>query len=103
MSAGTDPRAGLAALLFGVGASSSYVVQRLASYLGGEVAAGSVLASEHTPFFWRVGLAVFQGLALAAIAFFALPEEAARRWLARLTAAVLPLVAALIALSFVVP
>ncbi|MCO4773292.1 MAG: hypothetical protein KDA24_24875 [Deltaproteobacteria bacterium] len=103
MTAGTDPRVGLAALLFGLGASISYVAQRLASYLGGEVLASTVLASEHTPFFWRVGLAVFQGLILAVIVGVAVPEDAARRWLSRLTAAVLPVVAVLIGLTFVVP
>ncbi len=100
---GDDPKAALAALAFGLGASTSYVVQRIGSYLGGEAAPTSVLMSAHVPFFWRVGLSVFHGVLLAIVLGLALSPDVARRWAGRLSTLALPLVFALVAASFLVP
>ncbi len=100
---GHDLRAGLAATAFGLVAATSYVVQRLASFVGGEAPASTVLMSAHVPFYWRVGLSCFQGLIVAGILYLAVPEEAAGRWLPRLGRLVLPGTLALIAASFLVP
>ena len=39
----------------------SYTLQRLASWLVGEVPASSVIAAAHIPYYWRVDLALFHG------------------------------------------
>jgi len=101
--ASDDVRAGLAATAFGLVAAISYVVQRLASFVGGEAPASTVLMSAHVPFFWRVGLSCFQGIIVAGILYLALPRDTAARWLPRLGRLVLPVTAALIAASLLVP
>jgi len=59
----------------GWGAAVSYTLQRLASWLSGEVPATSVLAVAHIPFYWRVDVAVFHGVLLGLIGALWIGED----------------------------
>lgn len=99
----SHPRDALAAAAFGLVASASYVLQRLASWWAGEVPGDLVLGQAHIPYYWRVALALLHGVLVAAILRSAVPVEAARRWLPRVRMAVLPVVAVLFVLTLAVP
>jgi hypothetical protein len=64
----------------------SYVVQRLGSAYSGEVDPKLILATEHIPFFWRLGLSVAHGAAAGACAWTFVEEADALRWLDRVAA-----------------
>ena len=68
----------LALALLGTGATGSYVLQRLID-AGSEPPMGTVLAQAHTPYYWRMAVALLHGLVLAALSF-GLPQA----WRARL-------------------
>lgn len=59
----------------GWGTAVSYTLQRLASWLSGEIPESSVLAVAHIPFYWRVDVALFHGLLLGLVCALWLGED----------------------------
>lgn len=76
-------RPALGAAAFALVAVASYTLQRLWSWWGGEPSFGEIVASAHTPYYWRAAVAALHGLAVGLLAGFGLDEEAAGAWLAR--------------------
>lgn len=86
----------------GLCTSASYALQRLWARWAGEVHWADVIAQEHAPFSWRVGVAVFHGTVLGLMVALAISDEGALRLLDRVpwlvAATMLPLGAAMWAL-----
>lgn len=60
-------RIALGAAWAGLGASTSYVVQRLVVAWYGDAHSAGVIASAHIPYYWRVDGAILQGVLLGAL------------------------------------
>ncbi len=76
-------RQALGSALFAVGFVASYALQRLAAAWVGEMEASAVLASTHTPYFWRIAVAALHGVVLGLVAALATDDVGAGWWLAR--------------------
>ena len=57
----------------GWGVACSYTVQRWVSWSVGEAPASSIFATAHIPFYWRVDVALLQGLMLGMLAASLIP------------------------------
>jgi len=99
----TRQREALGLCVFGLASAVAYVLQRLASHWLGEPGPELVLLSAHVPFFWRVALSLFQGLALGVIVAVLVPESHVERWLVAASRLALPITVALAAAAFAVP
>lgn len=74
----TASRVAAAVAWGGLAGASSYPLQRLYAWWAGEVPFGVILAQEHVPYFWRVGLAGFHAVLVAVlVAMLATDEQAA--------------------------
>ena len=60
-------RIALGASWAGLGASTSYVAQRLIAAVYGDAHSAGVIASAHIAYYWRVDGAILQGLILGAL------------------------------------
>ena len=71
-------RIALGAAWAGLGASTSYVVQRLIAALYGDAHSAGVIASAHIPYYWRVDGAIVQGILVGVLVagFIRKPERA---------------------------
>ncbi|MCK6526679.1 hypothetical protein L6R50_03715 [Myxococcota bacterium] len=83
-AAGASQRFGLALACFGLGAPTSYALQRLWAAASGEAPPGAVLGQAHVPYFWRVALAALHGLVLVLVVFGMARGRTAERGLALL-------------------
>ena len=70
----------MALALFALASVASYAGQRLASHAWGETDPRLILAQEHIPYRWRVGMSVLHGLVVAAMAWPLVRDPG--RWLA---------------------
>lgn len=59
--------------------SASYTGQRLLSLAMGEPAPGQVVITGHTPYYWRVGLALLHALIVLALVRLAIDNERAEK------------------------
>jgi len=73
----------LAITAFATVAVGSYVAQRLASIAGGEPNPAAIIASAHTPYYWRTALATVHGLFAASVIRCGVSPASAHRWLRR--------------------
>ncbi len=96
----------LAALVFGLAAPSTYVLERLYEYARGDsVNPVLILRTLDTVYYWRVGVAVWWGASVAGLAYALLlrrPGSAAAR-AARLSLAALVLVPVIAVVAWVFP
>jgi hypothetical protein len=83
VNVGTNHRLGLASSVAGLAGSVSYFAQRVLA-LGGAVDPGAVMAAEHIPFNWRMGLALLHALVAALVVYTLVDDQRASRWLAHM-------------------